>query len=51
MSDSIFFQNIDTNQYFQSLPPHIQETIKQGGPKITSEEDLRRCADNLMKQK
>ncbi len=51
MSDNNFFQNIDSNQYFQTLPTFVQETIKQGGPEIKSEEDLRRCAENLMKKK
>ncbi len=51
MSDNVFFQNIDSNQYFQSLPSFVQESIKQGGPQIKSEEDLRKCAENLMKKK
>lgn len=50
MADNAFFQNVDSNPYFQSLPINIQETIKQGGPNIASEEDLRRCAEQLMKK-
>lgn len=51
MQENNFFQTIDTNAYFQSLPLFVQETIKQGGSgTISSETDLRRCAENLMKK-
>ncbi len=50
MSDNPFFENIESNAYFQSLPVFVQETIKQGSPQIKSEDDLRRCAQQLMKK-
>ena len=34
-------------QYFQSLPAYIQESIKQSGVSANSVEELRRCAENL----
>lgn len=48
MDDNCFFKNIDTNKYFQSLPPFVQESIKQSSPQIKSEDDLRKCAKNLL---
>jgi len=48
MPENNFFANIESNAYFQSLPTFIQETIKQGNSQITSEADLRKCAENLM---
>lgn len=44
-----FKENIDSNQYFKSLPIYVQETIKQSSIDIDSEEDLRKCAEKLMK--
>ena len=50
MPDNTFAENLDTNQYFLSLPAYVQQSIKQAGPKVESEEDLRRIADNLTKK-
>lgn len=36
-------------QYFNSLPPSVQENIKQAGTDICSLEELRSCAENLMR--
>lgn len=44
-----FKDRIDDNHYFKSLPNYIQETIKQSGIDIDSEEELRECAENLLK--
>ncbi len=44
-----FKETLDSNRYFQTLPTYVQETIKQSGIDINSEEDLRRCAEKLMK--
>ncbi|HIS67804.1 MAG TPA: hypothetical protein IAA58_00345 [Candidatus Gallacutalibacter stercoravium] len=49
MSD--FQQAISSNPYFMSLPPYIQETIQQSGVSIQSEQELRACAENLLKGK
>lgn len=50
MNKSNFKENLEKNKYFQSLPSYAQETIKQSGIPINSEEDLRRCAEKLMKE-
>ncbi|MBW7571643.1 hypothetical protein [Caproiciproducens faecalis] len=47
MSDNHFAENLDKNEYFLSLPKFVQENIKQAGPKVCCEEDLRRIAENL----
>ncbi len=36
-------------QYFNSLPPYVQENIKQAGTDIRNLEELRSCAENLMR--
>lgn len=38
-------------QYFSSLPVHIQETIQQTGIKMKSVEELRNCAETLIRAK
>lgn len=42
--------NLDQNAYFQSLPKMVQETIKQTSVEITSEDQLKSVAENIMKQ-
>lgn len=49
MSDNHFADHLDTNPYFLSLPKFVQENIKQAGPDVRSDEDLRRIAENLTK--
>lgn len=44
-------EGLENNPYFQSLPSNVQETIKQSGIKIDSEEDLKECAEKLMNRK
>ena len=51
MPKNTFAENLNTNQYFLSLPSYVQETIKQAGPKVQSDEDLHKIADNLTKNK
>lgn len=46
-----FKENIEKNQYFQSLPPFVQETILQSGIKIGSESDLKKFEQKLIKGK
>ena len=41
--------NLENNSYFQTLPKVVQETIKQTSAEITSEEQLRKIAENMMK--
>lgn len=50
MPENTFFQTLDSNPYFQSLPPFIQESIRQSSPEIRSESDLRQCAEKLMQK-
>jgi len=51
MPENTFAENLNTNQYFLSLPSYVQEAIKQAGPKVQSDEDLRKIADNLTNHK
>lgn len=44
-----FKEHLNSNKYFKSLSPITQEAIKQSNIEIESEEDLRRLAENLMK--
>ena len=46
-----FKENIESNQYFQSLPVFVQETIKQSGIQINSEDELKKCTEKLMSGK
>ena len=41
----------ESSPYFQSLPSNIQDTIKQSGITINSEDDLKECVKTLMKNK
>lgn len=44
-----FRDTLETNSYFKTLPAYVQETIKQSSMDINSEEELRRCAEKLMR--
>lgn len=37
-------------QYFNSLPEFVQETIKQSSIQPQNKEELQKCAENLMKK-
>lgn len=39
----------EMQQYFDSLPGIVQETIAQSNQEMNSLEDLKRCAENMMK--
>lgn len=43
------YQDEAMKQYFDSLPAYVQETIAQVGPKLATLEELRDCAEKLMK--
>ena len=47
---SSFCRTLSQNAYFQSLPPIVRETIIQGHTDIRNEDELRACAENLMRQ-
>ncbi len=49
--NQLFAENKRAEEYFSSLPVHIQEMMKQTGVNLTSEQDLRNCAETLMKTK
>ena len=52
MPKSSAFENDPTiKQYFDSLPPFIQETIMQSGVRIESAEQLKACAEKIIKKK
>ena len=40
----------DMQQYFNSLPIFVQETLKQNNVKVNSLEDLKACAENMLCQ-
>lgn len=42
-------ENNEMNNYFQSLPEYVRENIKQTGVTFTNVEELRTCAQNLLK--
>lgn len=44
------FDNIEMQQYFNSLPAIVQETLKQSHTKIHSLEELQKCASNLIRK-
>ena len=46
-----FNENLDSNEFFQSLPSYVQETIEQSGITLNSEEELKKCANTLMNNK
>ena len=50
MSDNEFAKNLENNPYFLSLPKFVQESIKQTSPDVRSEEDLRKIAENLIRE-
>lgn len=37
-------------QYFNTLPEFVQETIKQSSIQPQNKEELQKCAENLMKK-
>lgn len=39
----------EMEQYFNTLPGLVQETIKQSNQNINCLEDLKKCAENMMK--
>ena len=44
-----FMDGLNSNPYFLSLPPFVQETIHQcGGFDICSDEDLKKIAENFV---
>ena len=40
-------ENAKMRQYFNSLPPYIQETIRQSGIDIKSLDELESCAKHM----
>lgn len=48
--DAFLAGNAQAQSYFMSLPAYVQENIHQSGIKIQSEDELRQCAENLMKK-
>lgn len=39
----------EMQQYFDTLPPYVQETIKQTSVELTNKQELVQCAQNMMK--
>lgn len=49
MKQNSFQETLEQNVYFQGLPPFVQESIRQSGVTLSSEEELRRLARSLMR--
>ncbi len=49
MSAKMHFDR-EAQEYFDSLPKFIQESVMQGNQDICSKEELMQCAKNLMNQ-
>lgn len=43
-------KNQEMQQYFNTLPQFVQETLTQSGPEMNTLQDLKCCAENLMKK-
>ncbi|MBQ2676328.1 MAG: hypothetical protein IJF54_02865 [Clostridia bacterium] len=41
------FSNSDVQQYFNTLPPAVQETVIQSGVQITSVDHLKQVVENF----
>ena len=39
----------EMQQYFNSLPAYVQETIKQNSVAFKNKQELEQCAQNMMK--
>ncbi len=48
MGNSFQTPDRETQAYFNSLPPMVQETIKQTGVSFSSKQELERYAANLV---
>ena len=44
------YQDEAMQQYFQSLPPFVQENIMMCNPEVDNLEELRQCAEHLLSQ-
>lgn len=49
MNQNTFQENLEQNMYFKGLPPFVQESIRQSGISLSSEEELRQLARSLMR--
>ena len=45
-----FMKNLHSNSYFKSLPAWVQENICQTDISLSSEQELRTLAENLLKR-
>ncbi len=51
VTKDLFNTNPEMKQYFDSLPAHVQETIRQSAAgQITNLEELRRTAEGLLQK-
>ncbi|MCI9413679.1 MAG: hypothetical protein HFJ79_00685 [Clostridiales bacterium] len=46
--DALLSQDPSAQDYFSHLPGYIQQTLRDSGNIITTEEELRRTAENMM---
>lgn len=40
-------ENLKMQNFFNSLPPYVQENIRQAGMHFTNVQDLKNCADHI----
>ena len=46
--DALLESNSDAHQYFSALPEYVRQMIEQRGPRIRTEDELYRYAENLI---
>ncbi len=42
-------ETLRMQQYFDTLPTYVQETLYQSGVSVSTKEELMRCAENMTK--
>lgn len=42
-------ETLRMQQYFDTLPAYVQETLYQSGVSVSTKEELMRCAENMTK--
>lgn len=43
-------ETLRMQQYFDTLPAYVQETLYQSGARVSTKEELMRCAENMTKR-
>lgn len=48
MSKEYYMDNPDLNEYFKSLPEHIQDALSESGVEISTLGELQQCAEHMI---